>query len=96
MITDEERARLPYLETIPMLLEKCANDYGEKTALSDSVKTLSYLQLRDDIKKRINLLESGNIPPEGHVAVICRNNVDAMCWLWPSRKSKKIRRRRST
>lgn len=23
MISDEERERLPYLETIPMLLEKC-------------------------------------------------------------------------
>ena len=81
MISAEERARLPYLETIPLLIEKCAEDYGESPALSDAVQTLSYLELRDSIGKRIDLLNSKNIPASGHVAVICRNNVDAMCWL---------------
>ena len=81
MITDEERARLPYLETIPMLLEKCTNDYGERIALSDNRMTLTYHQLGDHIGKRINLLNAQNISPDAHVAVMCRNNVDAMCWL---------------
>lgn len=81
MITDEERARLPYLETIPMLVEKCSHDYGEKTAMSDDGKTLTYNQLPEQIGRRINLLDSKNISPDAHVAVMCRNNVDAMCWL---------------
>ena len=73
MISDEERERLPYLETLPMLLEKCSKDYGETIALSDDRMTLTYQELPDHIGKRIKLLEDYNIPSDVHVAVICRN-----------------------
>ena len=81
MISKEEGDRLPYLETIPKLLEKCSNDYKDKPALSDDNLSLTYLELLENIKKRINLLNSKNIGQGAHVAVMCRNNTDAMCWL---------------
>ena len=81
MITDEDRELIPYLETIPALLEKCSKDYKDKRAISDDKQSFTYLELLENVKKRINLLERRNIGQGAHVAVICRNNADAMCWL---------------
>ena len=81
MLSDEEREKLPYLETIPLLLEKISKDYGDKTALVDAGQSISYSGLPENIGRRISLLESKGIENGAHIAVMCRNNVDAMCWL---------------
>ncbi|MBE6015682.1 MAG: acyl--CoA ligase [Lachnospiraceae bacterium] len=80
MLSDYERSLLPYVETIPLLLKKCAKDFEDKVAFSDDRLTLTYEEMYENIGRRINLLDSMNIPSQGHVAVLCRNNVDAMCW----------------
>ena len=80
MISDEERARLPYLETIPQLLEKCRSDYAGQLAVADQQQRLTYEALVENVGRRRQLLAEKQIPEGGHVGVMCRNTVDAMCW----------------
>ncbi|MDO4483005.1 MAG: class I adenylate-forming enzyme family protein [Clostridia bacterium] len=78
-LTEEERARLPYLETIPMLLEKCGHDYADRLAVADNDRQLTYAQLLDEVGRCRTIL--ADFAPDAHIGVMCRNNVDAMCWM---------------
>ena len=81
MLTEEERERLPLLETFPELLERAKEVYGTKPAIADDEHALNYIELYENVGKRIQLLDSLGIPAKAHVAILSRNNVDAMCWL---------------
>lgn len=80
MISDEERAKLPYLDTIPQLLKKCEEDYTDQIAVVDDLRELTYKEFCHDIGLRRTVLQEQQTAVGAHVGVMCRNNVNAMSW----------------
>ena len=78
MIPQEELANLPYLPTIPELLEKVEHDYAQKPAVSDTVNTYSYHDFYQRIGRRRAYINSLNLPKNAHIAVFDRNSINAM------------------
>lgn len=78
MIPEEEFAKLSYLPTIPQLLEKIKNDYGDKPAVSDMQTTITYNQLYQRVACRRQFIESQGLSKGAKIAVFDANSMNAI------------------
>lgn len=78
MLKPEDRERLPYLPTIVDLMKKCVNDYADLPAISDKTTTYTYKELYSRVARRRAFLYAHGIEKGAKVAVIARNDLDAM------------------
>ena len=78
MLKPEDRERLPYLPTIVDLMKKCVNDYAELPAISDKTTTYTYKELYSRVARRRAFLYGQGIEKGAKVAVMARNDLDAM------------------
>lgn len=78
MRSSEDNDRLKYLPTIPLLMEKCLKDYADLPAISDKVTTYTYRELYNRVAKRRAFLYAQNMEKGARVAVMARNDLDAM------------------
>lgn len=77
-VNQEEMATLTYLPTYVDLMEKCKKDYADYPAISDKTTTLTYSQLYDNLAKRRDFLYKQGLSEGAKVAVMARNDLDAM------------------
>ncbi len=78
MVDQDEMATFEYLPTIVDLLEKCKRDYSEYPAISDKVTTYTYKELYDRVARRRAFINSMELPEGSKIAVMARNDLDAM------------------
>lgn len=82
MIPKEELAQLPYLPTLPELLEKVNRDYADRPAISNTEVTYTYSEFYQRIGRRRAYLNTLHLPQGAHIAVLDRNSMDAMEWFF--------------
>ncbi|MBE5944958.1 MAG: acyl--CoA ligase [Lachnospiraceae bacterium] len=78
MVDKEEMATFTYLPTIVELMEKCKRDYADYPAISDKTTTYTYKELYERVGKRRNFIAKQNLPEGSKIAVMARNDLDAM------------------
>lgn len=78
MVDSEEMSTFEYLPTIVDLLEKCKRDYADYPAISDKVTTYTYKELYDRVARRRAFINSMKLPEGSKIAVMARNDLDAM------------------
>ncbi len=78
MVDQEEMETFEYLPTYVDLLKKCQRNYGEYPAISDKVTTYTYNQLISRVARRRDFIYKQNMPEGSKIAVMARNDLDAM------------------
>ncbi len=78
MVDAEEMKSFEYLPTYVDLLEKCKRDYADYPAISDKVTTYTYKELYDNVGKIRDFLYAQDFPEGSKIAVMARNDLDAM------------------
>ncbi|MBO5509498.1 MAG: AMP-binding protein, partial [Lachnospiraceae bacterium] len=78
MVDPEEMKTLKYIPTFPEFLEMIEERYAEYEAISDKATTYTYSELAKRVRRRIAFLDAQNIPTGSNVAVMARNDLDAM------------------
>ncbi len=78
MVDPQEMATFEYLPTYVELLKKCERDYADYPAISDKVTTYTYRELIKRVARRRDFLYSQGITPGAKIAVMARNDLDAM------------------
>ena len=78
MVDPEEMATFEYLPTYVELLKKCERDYPNYPAISDKVTTYTYRELVKRVARRRDFIYSQGLTPGAKIAVMARNDLDAM------------------
>ncbi len=78
MVDPEEMKTLEYIPTFPEFLDMIEERYAEYEAISDKATTYTYSELAKRVRRRIAFLDAQNIPKGSNVAVMARNDLDAM------------------
>ncbi|MBR3430074.1 MAG: acyl--CoA ligase [Clostridia bacterium] len=76
----EEQNLIPYLPTTSDFLRFIADRYGERTALSDAVRSVDYCVLEKHVGQKRSFLNLHQIPAGAHVGLMSRNSIDAVEW----------------
>ena len=78
MVDEEDRGKIKYVPTFVDLLEKCKRDYADYPAISDKATTYTYSELYENVAKRRDFIYSKGLKPGAKIAVMARNDLDAM------------------
>lgn len=78
MVDPEEMETFEYLPTYVELLKKCERDYPDYPAISDKVTTYTYKELISRVARRRDFIYSQGLTSGGKIAVMARNDLDAM------------------
>lgn len=78
MVDPEEMATFEYLPTYVELLKKCERDYPDYPAISDKITTYTYKELVKRVARRRDFIYSQGLTPGAKIAVMARNDLDAM------------------
>lgn len=79
-VSEEDRAKLPYMPTICDLLEKGKRDYGECEAVGNDEVKYTYNELYARVARRRDFLFNLGLTEGAKVAVMSRNSIDSMEW----------------
>ena len=77
-LSAEDLEKVVWIPTIAELLEYCRKTYGNLPAISDKTTTYSYEELYKRVAKRRDFIYKQNIPEGSHIAILARNDLDAM------------------
>lgn len=80
MIPSDELEQLPYIPTIPELLQKMSVDYAERIAVNHLNTAYSYSELCQRVGRRRMFLRKKFLPLGSKIAVFDRNTLDAIEW----------------
>lgn len=78
MVDPNEMKTLEYIHTFPKFLQMIEEKYADYEAISDKTTTYTYSELIKRVKRRIAFLETQGIPKGANIAVMARNDMDAM------------------
>jgi len=78
MVEPEEMKTLEYISTLPKFLDFIEKQYSDLPAISNKEVTKTYKELISDVKKRVAYIKAQNLPEGSNIAVMCRNDLDAM------------------
>ncbi|MGN0367257.1 MAG: class I adenylate-forming enzyme family protein [Wujia sp.] len=78
MVNPEEMKTLEYIPTFPQFLNMIEERYAEFEAISDKTTTYTYSELVKRVRRRIAFLDSQEIEKGSNIAVMARNDLDAM------------------
>ncbi len=79
-VSDEDRAKLPYIPTICEFLEFIKKQYGELEAIGDDNVKYTYNELYSRVARKRDFLYNAGLTDGAKVAVMSRNSVEAMEW----------------
>ena len=79
-VSEEDRAKLPYMPTICDLLEKVKKDYGECEAIGNDEVKYTYNELYSRVARRRDFLFGLGLSEGAKVGVMSRNSIDSMEW----------------
>ena len=78
MVDPDEMTTLEYIPTIPKFLEFIKKQYSDYPAISDKVTTYTYEELVSRVAKRVTFIKSLGLEKGSNIAVLAKNNFDAM------------------
>ncbi len=78
MVNPEEMETLEYIPTFPKFLSIIEERYSTYEAISDKTTTYTYGELAKRVRRRIAFLDAQGIKKGTNIAVMARNDLDAM------------------
>ena len=78
MVNRDEMETLSYIPTFPEFISFIRERYGDYPAVSNKEITYSYYELASRVAKRVAFIKNQNIEPGSNIAVMARNDLDAM------------------
>lgn len=78
MVDPEEMKTLEYIPTFPKFLNMIEEKYADYEAVSDKTTTYKYSELVKRVRRRIAFLDAQGIKKGSNIAVMARNDLDAM------------------